>query len=164
MMHLSTISMLLGWFPGAIQWQSLDSMHINSTQWCCTDHASNANPCLRSRADMWHEHAWNTFPLVTSRQRLPQTTRTCWHQEKRLKVEMSDIRQRKHWGNDDSSSQRFKRKADHCLAITVIAMDLIFIICAIFSCFGKKVAYYLVLNIYFFDCWEKGLLKAKNVW
>lgn len=66
--------------------------------------ASNANPCLRTRAYLWHEHAWNAFLLVTSRQL--NLTATSTVNKKRgdvvseIKVEMSDIIQRKHWGND----------------------------------------------------------------
>lgn len=54
----------------------------------------------------------------------------CCQQDKRLKVEMSGIIQRKHWGNDYygynvilfffSSSQDFKRKAHHYLVIMVV--------------------------------------------
>lgn len=103
-MRLSTISMLLWWAPGDVQWQSVDSSHIKSTCSCCVARAPNANPCLRLQSELWT--CVECLPSGYQQAAEPasdfhrQAQRKYCQRDKRLKAQMSDIIEGKRRGTD----------------------------------------------------------------
>lgn len=81
MMHLCTISTLLGRSPRDNQWQSLEkSMHS-----CCVAHAPNANPLLKVASGSLARTCMECFPSGYQQADEPDNRSGC-QQVKRLKV------------------------------------------------------------------------------